>query len=98
MEGKQLWYKIQYRTAEFNITSWAAASFGPPKLLKKIEMYILFFLSMIEQMINSLRPVGKCLRLVRSGWLRLDIRPDCTFQQGATNIMVPKEFVLIMHF
>ena len=25
------------------------------------------------------------LRLVRSGWLRLDIRPDSTFQQGVTN-------------
>ena len=31
------------------------------------------------------------LRLVRSGWLRLDIRPDCTFQQGVTNSLCHKE-------
>ena len=57
------------------------------------KMYLLIFLSMIEQVINSFRPVGKrnpaCyptwLRLVRSGWLRLDIRPDCTFQHGVAN-------------
>ena len=60
-------------------------------------MYLLFFFSMKEQVISLLRPVGKGLlsalshpdrtrlHLVRSGWLRLDIRPDCTFQQGVTN-------------
>ena len=37
------------------------------------EVYLLFFLSMKEQVMNSIRPVGKCnpacypLRLVRSG-------------------------------
>ena len=52
-------------------------------------MYLLFFLSIKEQVINSLRPVShpdpSRIRLGGSGWLRLDIRPDCTFQQGVTN-------------
>ena len=53
--------RIQYPTAEFNITTWAAASFWLLKLsLKRFEIYLLFFLSMKEQMIHSLRPVGKC--------------------------------------
>ena len=62
-------------------------------ILEFYETYYYFFLSMREQVINLLRPVGKgnpaCystrLRLVRSGCLRLDIRLDCSFQQGVAN-------------
>ena len=49
--------------------------------------YLLFFLRMKEQVIHSLRPVGKCNPacyprpsvIPIQGWLRLDIRPDWSF-------------------
>ena len=55
-------------------------------------MYLLFFLSIKEQVINSLRPVGKCNpacylpSVIQISMTWLDIRPDCIFQQGLTNI------------
>ena len=36
-------------------------------ILKVYEMYLLFFLSMKEQVINSLRPVGKWIQIPRGG-------------------------------
>ena len=56
--------RIQYRTVEFNITIWplqvTRLVLTSKVILKLYEMYLLFFLSMKEQVINSFRPVGKC--------------------------------------
>ena len=60
--------RIQYRTAEFDITTWPAiwplevtSLVLSSKVISEFyEIYIYFFLSMKEQVINSLRLVGKC--------------------------------------
>ena len=57
--------QIQYRTAESNV-EWQNSKLPlghqpcSKVILNFCEMYLLFLLSMKEQVINSLRPVGKC--------------------------------------
>ena len=90
VEGSQLWHTLHRPLWSCGVS----ATLGVSRLrLVTPRVYHIHHSFLGVYVID--RPQGSCgvlshpdptrLRLVRSGWLRLDSRPDCTFQQGVTN-------------